>query len=122
MLLPILKNAFNRGIKITFLIYGFSKVDFGEVFHHDIELVRGFEDLGHTIDCVVDSSCCITGSLGKSDDKCQVVWTQNKGLVKSIEEYIIHDFYIAELQNTFGDSITKKFGKNLSFIRKKYGR
>ena len=39
----------------------------------------------------------------------------------TIEGFIIHDFYIAEVSNYLGDSIDEMFGKNFEKLRKKYG-
>ena len=74
---------------------------------------------GPTLDLVVDSKACLTGNLGDSKS-CQVVWTRNKGLIKSIEGYLIHDFFIAEIGKKFGNEMDKAFGVNLEKLRKKY--
>ncbi len=120
-LLPALKKANKKGVEINFLIYGEAKVDFGTVYHHNTEKIKDLGELGRNLDCVVDSNYCITGSLGQKGN-CRVVWTQNKGLIKSIEEYIVHDFYLAEVQKHFGPELREKFGENLSSIRKKFHR
>ena len=120
-LLPAFIKANKKGVEINFLIYGKAEVNFGTVYHHSTEKIKDLEELGRNIDCVVDSNYCITGSLGQRGN-CRVVWTQNKGLIKSIEEYIVHDFYLAEVQKYFGPELFKKFGKNLSVIRKKFHR
>lgn len=122
VLLPSLEQAHIRGTEVVFLIYGDTKPDFGRIYHHRTGSIKGIQEQGRTVDCVVDSTSCITGSLGGGSRVCQVVWTRNRGLVKSIEEYMVHDFYIAELQNRFGKEIEEKFGKNLSRLRKKFHR
>jgi len=124
-LLPHLEQARTRGAELVFLIYGEEKPGFGRVYHHRTGSIKGIQEQGRTVDCVVDSAGCITGSLGGTgagSRGCQVVWTRNRGLVKSIEEYMVHDFYIAELQNRFGNEIEEKFGKNLSRLRQKFHR
>ncbi len=121
ILLPALQKAHERGTRTTFLIYGRSEVGFGELFHHSTEGIAHVRELGRTIDGVVDSAGCISGSLGAAEP-CQVVWTRNRGLVKSIEEYLIHDFYQAEITRLLGTRIEEAFGKNLARLRAKYGR
>ncbi len=121
LLLPELEAANNRGVKVVFLIYGEKKINFGEVFYHSTENIKHIDTLGRTIDCIVDSRSCIAGSFGVEENS-QIVWTRNKGLVKVIEEYIIHDFYIAEIIQKYGKDIEKVFGKNLSLLRKKYDK
>ena len=120
-LLPALKAAHDRGVKIVFLIYGKATVDFGEIFYHNTEHIKGITELGKTLECVVDSISCISGSLG-GEKPCQIVWTKNIGLVKSIEEYIIHDFYLSEVQQIMGKQVEDIFGKNLAKLRLKYER
>ena len=114
-----LKAASKRGVRVLTLIYGKDKLDFGETYNHDIENMGPVEKLGRTLDCVVDSEMCVTGALGGTE-RCQVIWTKNRGLVQSIESYIAHDFYLAEIHNHFGKEIDDKFGKNLLKLRNKF--
>ncbi len=118
-LLDELRNADKRGVQVFTLIYGNDKLNFGETYNHDVENMGPVEELGRTLDCVVDSEVCVTGALG-GVEKCQVIWTKNRGLVQSIESYIAHDFYLAEIHNHFGKDIDTKFGKNLVKLRKKF--
>jgi len=118
-LLPEIRYSYNNGIQVFLLIYGKMDIDFGEVFYHWTEDLRGINELGRTIDCAVDSKYCISGSLGR-EVPCQIIWTRNMGLVKSIEEYIIHDFYLAEIYKVFGKKIEEKFGKKLKNLIGKF--
>jgi len=119
LLIKNLKAASKRGVRVLTLIYGKDKLDFGETYNHDTENMGPIEKLGRTLDCVVDSEMCITGALGGTE-RCQVIWTKNRGLVQSIESYIAHDFYLAEIHKQFGKEIDNKFGKNLVKLRKKF--
>jgi thiamine monophosphate kinase len=94
-------------------------LDFGEVFYHSIENLEDEQPDGTTLDIVIDSKVCVTGHLGDTK-ACEAVWTKNKGLIKSIEGYLIHDFFIAEIDKKFGNEIDKAFGPNLAKLRKKY--
>jgi sugar-specific transcriptional regulator TrmB len=115
-----LRKAEKREVKIYILLYGDTNPDFGEVYHHSTENLEDINEVGRSLDLVVDSTVCITGSLGASSP-CQSVWTRNKGLIKSIEGYIIHDFYIAEVSNYLGDTVDEIFGRHFEKLRKKYG-
>ncbi len=119
ILKSLLEKAQTRGVEIFLLVYGEAVVDSCKVYYHSTDSLKSVIDLGRTIDCAVDSAACISGSLGEREP-CRVVWTRNRGLVKSIEEYIIHDLYLAEIQRIFGASIEEKFGSNLSRLRKKF--
>ncbi|MCP4159893.1 MAG: TrmB family transcriptional regulator [Deltaproteobacteria bacterium] len=116
----VLRESEKRGVKINILLYGKGKPDFGEVYYHSIEKLEDIKIVGRSLDLVIDSTVCITGSLG-GISACQAVWTRNKGLIKSIEGYIIHDFYIAEVNNYLGDTVDEIFGRNFEKLREKYG-
>lgn len=120
-LLPVLHAADARGVRVVFLIYGSTDPGFGELYYHRTEGMPQIKELGRTIDCVVDSTACVSGCLGGNEPP-QVVWTKNRGLVKTVEEYIVHDFYVAELQRSMGDAIETAFGRNLEKLREKFRR
>jgi sugar-specific transcriptional regulator TrmB len=120
-LIDVLRAAHERGVEVFFLVYGEALPEFGHVYHHQTESISGVDELGRTIDCAVDSASCLSGSLGAAAP-CQVVWTRNRGLVKSIEEYIVHDLYLAEIHARFGGEIDGAFGEDLKRLRRKYGR
>ena len=115
----ILRKRHNKGVKIYILIYGTMELSFGNVFYHSIVNNDAVKTDGTTLDLVIDSKVCITGSLGDSK-ACQAVWTRNRGLIQSIEGYLIHDFFISEIGKKFGSEIDKAFGHNLEKLRKKY--
>lgn len=114
------KKAEKRGVKIHILLYGDGQPDFADVYYHSTENLEDINEVGRSLDLVIDSTVCITGSLGGTIP-CQAVWTRNKGLIKSIEGFIIHDFYIAEVSKYLGDKVDEIFGKNFEKLRKKYG-
>lgn len=115
----LLRQRHLDGVKVHVLIYGTMELDFGNIFHHGTENIVNQKTIDPTLDLVVDSTVCLTGNLGGSQ-ACQTVWTRNKGLIKSIEGYLIHDFFIAEIEKKFGAQIYDTFGKNLEKLRKKY--
>ena len=117
---PFLRKASNRGVKVSILLYGTAKPDFGVLCYHSIEKLEDIQKVGRSLDLVSDGEVCLTGSLGALEP-CQTVWTRNKGLIKSIEGYIIHDFYIAEVSRYLGDKADEIFGSNFMKLRKKYG-
>jgi hypothetical protein len=117
---PALKAAAERGVQLFVLIYGEAEFDFGTVYHHATEYMAGYEELGRTIDCTVDSNVCITGTMG-GPAACRVVWSQNRGLVQTIESYVKHDFYLAEISHDLGPEIEQRYGKNLRALRRKFG-
>ncbi len=117
---PAMKSAGERGVQLFVLIYGHAKLDFGTVYHHDTEHMAGYEELGRTLDCTVDSASCITGTMG-GPAACRVVWSQNRGLVQTIESYMKHDFYLAEITRDLGSEIEVRYGKNLRKLREKFG-
>ena len=128
-----LHKAAKRNVEIVFLIYGTTQVDVGSVFYHSIDAFTDRDQLGRSIDIVVDSRVALSGRLGRDAQdtasigsgngnpvSCQVVWTKNQGLINAIEGYIIHDFYLAEIYQVLGDKIEDVFGKNMIDLRRRY--
>ncbi len=114
-----LRRAHTKGARVVILLYGTTQLDFGEVYFHSTENMPVVGELGRTLDCVVDSTLCVTGTLGGTYP-CQVVWTKNRGLVQSIESYICHDLYLAEVHRHFGRQLTELYGPNLVKLRRKF--
>ena len=71
------------------------------------------------MDAAFDTDAALSGTLGGSLP-CQMIWTKNRGLVNSIEGYIIHDSYLAEIRLAFGDRMDDLFGANLAKLRTKF--
>ncbi len=115
-----LRAAHERGVKVFSLVYGREDPGFGVVYHHGTDHMPDYERLGRTLDCTVDSSWCITGTMGK-EFPCRLVWSQNLGLVQTIESHIKHDFYLAEMNRTLGGEIERRYGKNLALLRSQFG-
>jgi sugar-specific transcriptional regulator TrmB len=116
---PQLRRAHERGVNVYMLLYGEAVPDFGTVYTHSTEQMPRYDELGRTLDCTVDSSWCITGVLGNTAP-CRVMWSQNRGLVLTIESYIKHDFYLAELYSQYEEDVERLYGKNLSALRRKF--
>jgi sugar-specific transcriptional regulator TrmB len=116
-----LRIAHERGVQVYMLIYGELDIDFGEYYFHDRDHLDEIYEQGRSIDLAADSEICLSGIMG-GPGKTEMVWTRNSGLVHSIEGYIIHDFYLAELEKVFGDEMDEKFGKNLIVLRDKFNK
>lgn len=118
-LYPALKAAEARQVRLFILLYGSEKTDLGICYLHETEHMEDYRELGHTLDCSVDSTWCVSGTLG-AKAPCQVVWTKNRGLVQSIQSYIAHDFYIAEIYSHFKGDLEQLFGSNMIRLRKQF--
>ncbi|MFP4179499.1 MAG: TrmB family transcriptional regulator [Spirochaetaceae bacterium] len=114
-----LREAEGRNVRIFILLYGEREPGIGTVYHHDTENMPAYEQMGRSIDCTVDSRCCITGRFG-SDEPCRVVWTRNRGLVQTVESYIRHDLYLAQIEKDLGGEIERRYGKNLFTLREQF--
>jgi sugar-specific transcriptional regulator TrmB len=114
-----LRAAHERGVIIFILLYGSAEPDFGTVYHHDTDNFPLLEEMGRSLDCTVDLSWCLTGRFGNREP-CRVVWTRNKGLVHTVESYIRHDLYLAQIERDFGELIDEKYGRNLKELRMRF--
>ena len=116
---PVLRNAHERGVKTFILLYGNAQLDFATVYHHGTEHMPPTEETGRTVDAAFDGLAAVSGNLGGTLPG-QVIWTKNRGLVSSIEGYIIHDLYLAEIRQEFGPRMDEVFGENLAHLRDKF--
>ena len=114
-----LRRAAERGAQVIMLLYGEREIDFGTVYHHETEHLKGLGQLDRTIDAAFDTAAAISGALGGSR-RSQVIWTRNQGLVNAIEGYIMHDFCLAEIRLAMGPEIDRLFGPNLLKLREKF--
>ncbi|WP_300525618.1 TrmB family transcriptional regulator [Aminiphilus sp.] len=118
-LLPTLRQASARGVRIVIVSYGALEIDFAEVYHHDMSEQITSEYGGRWIVFSVDDREVVAGilSLGESS---RAAWTMHPGLVMPITEVISHDLYIMEILKEFRGVLEERFGADLVALRNKF--
>lgn len=114
-----LKEAAERGVNITIISYGEIKVDFANIYPHDMSDEITSEYGGRWIVFSADDTQVVAGAVSLGDES-RAAWTMHQGLVMPITEVVIHDLYIAEIMNAHRDILEKSFGKDLIELRKKF--
>ena len=114
-----LRRAHERDVRVFILLYGDRPVDFGTVYHHATEHLKGRVLADRSIDASFDTDAAVSGTLGGTR-RSQMIWTRNRGLVNAIEGYIMHDFCLAEIRLALGAQIDELFGPNLLKLREKF--
>lgn len=117
---PYLLDAYNRGIEIKIVGYDNFKSNFGLVYEHgsarEIELSLG----GRMIIMAVDGEEGLIGNLSSiKEENLHVVWTRNSAIVFLIKEFIVHDMYLLDVEQSLGTQITALYGKNVKKLRDK---
>ena len=99
-----LETAENRGIRIIIIscgqVEGLPGIHYCHAFEEDIVRVGS-----GSINLVVDSQEVLTGEVsadkGRTAEDCVAVWSRNRGLVFTTEEYIRHEVYLHKVIERF---------------------
>jgi len=112
-------NAEARNVSITTVFYGESTELPGEVFYHRLEgLSQSATEEGRWLTVIADKQNCFFGSFGS--EETEAIWTQNKAFMLMAKSFISHDIYISEINKELGEELDKKFGPNLSKLRRNF--
>lgn len=117
-----LLNAYNRNVEVRIVGYDNFSSRFGQVFQHafakDIEMSLG----GRMIILAVDDSEGVVGkvsSFKNENPDLNVIWTQNKGIVFIIKEFIVHDMYLIDVEENLVEQMKYIYGKGLKRLKDK---
>lgn len=117
---PYLMEAYNRGVEIKIVGYDNFKSTFGMVFEHssakEIEESLG----GRMIILAADNEESVIGNSSLvNGENLHVVWTRNQGIVFLVKEFIVHDMYLLDVEDTLSEQIKVVYGKNMKKLRDK---
>lgn len=115
-LLPDLKEAQDRGIQITAVVYGTITEEIGTVYYHAMDvLLENEARSGRWLNIIRDNNECCFGIFSQTNPSG--IWTQNDSLMLLSKSFISHDIMIAEIYTRFKDILDAEFGENLSNLR-----
>lgn len=100
-LMPVLREAHERGVRVRILVCGDAEVEFGEVVRHP-QAESALQQIGQSIVVVTDGSHALIGGAGADDT---AVWTGNRHLVFIARQYI--------WQEMFTQRVSERLGKEL---------
>ncbi len=117
-----LLNAYNRNVEIRIVGYDNFSSRFGLIFQHafakDIEMSLG----GRMIIIAADDSEGIVGKISSfknETDDLNIIYTQNKGIVFIIKEFIVHDMYLIDVEENLVEQMKYIYGKGFKRLKDK---
>lgn len=117
-----LLNAYNRNVEIRIVGYDNFQTRFGLVFEHafakDIEMSLG----GRMIIIAADDSEGVVGKISSFKNESpdlNVIYTQNKGIVFIIKEFIVHDMYLIDVEENLVEQMKYIYGKGFKRLKDK---
>ena len=117
-----LLDAYNRNVEIRIVGYDNFSSRFGMVFEHafakDIEMSLG----GRMIVIASDENEGIVGrisSIKNNLSDTSIIWTQNKGIVFIIKEFIVHDMYLIDVEENLVEQMKYIYGKGVKRLKDK---
>lgn len=114
-----LRQAADKGVKITVIAYGTIVCDFADIYLHDMSDEITEEYGGRWIVFSADDLEVVAGIVSLIKDS-RAAWTMHQGLVMPITEVMIHDLYIMEIMKKHRELLEESFGKNLIELRQKF--
>lgn len=117
-----LLNAYNRNVEIRIVGYDNFSSRFGMVFEHafarDIETSLG----GRMVIIAADDSEGVVGKISSIQNNpadTNIIWTQNKGIVFIIKEFIVHDMYLIDVEENLIEQMKYIYGKGFKRLKDK---
>ena len=111
-----LKKVQSRGIKINIVAYGPVPVRLGKIYQHAPSDLPFRERRERRFVLVSDDQKALFANFS-SEDSEKAVWTENKGLVLLVRDFVIHEIYIVKIREAFPREIVRAFGPNWEKIR-----
>lgn len=115
-----LLDAYNRGVEVKIVGYDNFKSNFGLVFEHAFAKELEHSLGGRMVFLAADDTEGIIGNTSSTKNEIpSATWTKNPGIVFLIKEFIVHDMYLIDVEETLSDQIKVVYGKNLKSLREK---
>jgi sugar-specific transcriptional regulator TrmB len=116
ILLPHLKNAKKKRIKIAVVHFGETDETSVHIFAHPIADTLYSEKGGRGLTIVCDGEEALIGTIHE-DGTVDGGISANSGFVTLSEDYIKHDVYIMKIVNRMNTELVNRFGENYALLR-----
>ena len=107
-------DAYNRGLDIKIVGYDNFNYNFGTVYKHkngrEIERSLG----GRMIFMNADDKEGLFGNIDK-----KVIWTKNPEVIFLLKEFIVHDMYLLDIEESFPEQLKYFYGNGLKRLKEK---
>jgi sugar-specific transcriptional regulator TrmB len=111
-----LRKVQTSGVKIYVVAYGPIPIRLGKIYSHapSDPLFRERKERRFVV--VSDDHKALFASFSQGDSE-KAVWTDNKGLVLLVRDFLIHEIYIVKIREAFPREMARTFGPNWERIR-----
>ena len=111
-----LKKVHTSGVKIYVVAYGPIPIRLGKIYSHapSDPLFRERKERRFVV--VSDDNKALFANFSEGDSE-KAVWTDNKGLVLLVRDFLIHEIYIVKIREAFPREMARTFGPNWEKIR-----
>jgi HTH-type transcriptional regulator, sugar sensing transcriptional regulator len=111
-----LRKARSKGTRIFAVAYGPIPIDIGEIYQHAPSDPVFRERQERRFVLVSDDEKALFAGLSQEGPE-KAVWTENRGLVTLVRDFIIHEIYIVKIREAFPKEMARAFGLNWEKIR-----
>lgn len=111
-----IRKAHARGVKIYVVAYGSVPSRIGKIYQHAPSDLPFRERRERRFVLVSDDRKALFANFSEEDSE-KAVWTENRGLILLVRDFVIHEIYIVKIREAFPREITKAFGPNWEKIR-----
>lgn len=116
---PYIKQAVERGVKSSVVLFGKGSIQSAQLFLHPIEDTVYTEKGGRGLVIIRDSEEVLFGNIGK-DRSVSGANSRNPGFTTMAEDFVKHDIYIMKIIKRFDELLIEKFGVNYELLRDVY--
>jgi len=112
------KNAVERGVMIKGIYFGYNNALNDVTTHRRLETYLDEKEERYII-IIIDQKEAITGIISRQE-KSQVTWTNDYGVIDIMEDYIVHDLMVNEYSNSLSEKEREKYEAATDKVRRKY--
>ena len=111
-----LTKAVSRGVKLRMVAYGPTTYDQGEIYYHRPSDYPYRERGERRFILTTDDQRAIIANFSDQDTDTGL-WTENKGLVLLFRDFVIHEIYIAQVEEAYPNEIRELAGNGWEKLR-----
>jgi sugar-specific transcriptional regulator TrmB len=111
-----LTRVHSRRVNVFTVAYGPVPIDFGEIYQHAPSDPVYRERQERRFVLVSDDQKALFAGFAEEGPE-KAVWTENRGLVTLVRDFIIHEIYIVKIRDAFPKEMARAFGSDWEKIR-----
>ena len=109
-------KAVDRGVALRVLAYGPTTFEHGKIYHHRPSDYPYREHGERRFVLTSDNEKAVIANIGEQGAQSGL-WTENHGLVLLFRDFVIHEIYIAQVEEAYPEQIRKLAGRDWRRLR-----